>query len=90
MKTNFLHKTFTSLTIIVLAITGAFVITSMADHKLLLNVMGYRYVSVDNPCHATKICSTLGGPICKYGVLQLWGKANETDLLCTTVVYERP
>jgi hypothetical protein len=90
MKTNYFKKIMVPALVAVFGISCAFTTTSAAGSKALIDKMGYRFVSAADPCHATKICSTSLGQICKYGNIQLWGRLDENDHQCVEVVYERP
>lgn len=90
MKTNAIRKALIPVSIAVFAISCAFTTPSSAGRKMLIDKMGYRFVSAADPCHATKLCSTSLGPICKSGSIQLWGRLDENDHECVLVVYEKP
>ena len=94
MKTLLLKKLTMPLVIAVLGILGAFSTMSMSSNdKMLTDMVGYRFVSEQNPCVDTqKLCSTNVGVTCKYlAVHDLWGKSiDEDDEPCLIPLYEKP
>lgn len=92
MKTTFFKKLMMPLAVAVLGIAGAFTTMSMAsDDEVLVDMVGYRFVSAQNPCEITnKTCTTNAGPTCKYLVTQtLWGKEDAQDLDCPIELHEK-
>jgi len=90
MKTNFFKRFMMPLAVMIFGFGLAFTTTSMKDAKVLLDKTAYRFISTEDPCHATKTCRIEVNPICKVGSIQLWGKVNETDMQCPVTLYERP
>lgn len=82
------------LVVAVVGIVAAFTTMSMAsnDH-ILTDMVGYRFVSEQNPCEDTeKLCTTNVGVTYKYlSVHDLWGKSiDEEGQPCLIPLYEKP